>query len=298
MRLKTARAAAVLALILAACSGPVAARPPAAKAPPQRLLALAPSAFEQLCALGLQGRVVGVTSFCDWPPAAAEKMPSVGSYVNPSLEAALALRPDLALAAFGTRRAALDRLRSEGVEVRLCDPRTVEEAVASLSEVARWCGEPRAGEGLAQRLRARLEAVRGAVAGAPRPRVFLQLGCGSLFSAASGSLQGDLVHEAGGFNVAAAVRGPYPRLSLEQVLALAPEVILVVTDDAAGFEGEKKNWLAQPVPAARARRIFALPVDPVQRPGPRLLSGLERVAALLHPERFISERFAAPGGGR
>jgi iron complex transport system substrate-binding protein len=233
--------------------------------------------------------VVGVSDFCDWPPEAA-RLPSVGSYVNPSLEAVVSLRPGLVVAAFGTRRSSLARLEALGIDVQRLDPRTVGETITSLADVARRCGAPEAGEPLAARLAMRLVRVRQAVAGARRPKVFLQLGPGELFTAGRGSLQDDLIREAGGVNVAGRVPGPYPRLSLEQVLALAPEVILIVTDDAAAFERERRGWLARPLPAARTGAVFALPMDPVQRPGPRLIDGLEMTAALLHPECFQPER--------
>ncbi|MFH0810758.1 MAG: helical backbone metal receptor [Pseudomonadota bacterium] len=244
-------------------------------------MALAPSVAEQVYALGLQGRLAGVTDYCNCPPEVS-RLPTVGSYVNPSLEACAALRPDVAIAAFGTRKASLRRLRVLGVEVRVSDPHTVEQAVASLANVARWCGAPGAERRLAAQLAARLAAVRRAVAGRHRPRVLLQLGCGSLYTAGAGSLQDDLIREAGGRNVAGCLAGPYLRLSLELLLALRPEVILIVVEDPEAFAAERRRWLALPLPAARGGAIYAVPLDPLQRPGPRLLDGLELTASLLH----------------
>jgi iron complex transport system substrate-binding protein len=284
--------ALLLALLLGACSGQTAAGPGPAGPPErivERIVALAPSAVEQLFALGLGDRLVGVSDFCDWPPEAAG-LPSVGSYVNPSLEAVAGLRPDLVLAAFGTRRSSLDRLRALGIEVRVCDPHSVAEALCSFGQIARWCGSPGAEAEVVAALASRLDAVRSAVAGRPRRRVFLQLGPGDLFSAGAGSLQDDLIREAGGLNVAGQIHHPYPRLGLEQVLALAPEAVFIVTDDGAAFDREKRRWLALPLPAARTGAIYRLPNDPVQRPGPRLLDGLALMATLLHPECFEGGR--------
>lgn len=274
-------AAVILALLLlGACGGP-----PQAPSEPRRVIALAPSIAEQMFALGLEGRLVAVSDYCDWPPEAA-RLPSVGSYANPSLEAVLALQPDLVVAAFGTRRSALARLAAVGVPVRLSDPRTVEQSIEALGEMAGWCGAPGAADELAAGLRERLARVRAAVRGAPKPRVYFQLYPGELASAGEGSLQGDLIREAGGLNVAAGVAWPYPRLSLEHVLAQAPEVVIVATDDCAAFEAEKRRWLAQPLPAARTGSVFRLPAGPLLQPGPRLVEGLELLAARLHPERF------------
>lgn len=277
--------AIALILLLGGCGRPEAVAPEPPAEPPRRVVALAPSAAEQLFALGLGERVVGVSDFCDWPPEVC-RLPSVGSYANPSLEAVVSLEPDLVLAAFGTRRSSLERLKGLGIEVRGLHPRTVQEAIASLGQVARWCGSPGVERELAASLTERLEAVRAAVRGAPRPRVFIQLYPGELYTTGARSLQGDLIHEAGGVNVAEGITLPYPRLSLEQVLALAPEVILIVTDDVAAFERERRRWLALPLPAAKSGAVHRLPIDLVQRPGPRMLSGLELVAARLHPERF------------
>ena len=300
---RLAASAVILTLALTSCARPAGQGGREGDGLPrpvmsQRIVALSPSSAELLFALGLGPRVVGVSDFCDWPPE-ARRLPSVGSFINPSLEAVAALRPDLCVvAASGVKRSSLERLRELGIDVRTCEAKTVVGMIDGVARLAGWCGVPEAGERLSGELVARLEGVRAAVAGLRRPRVFLQLSCGSLYTAGGGSLQGDLIAEAGGVNVAAAIPGPYPRLSLEQVLTLAPDVILVACDDAAAFNRERRRWLALPIPAAHTGAVYRLRVDTIQRPGPRLLEGLELVAATLHPGclRAVQPSALAAGG--
>src|SRR6185369_5318687 len=112
----------LLALVLALAPGcspaPGPAREPAAL-PPSRIVSLAPALTEILFAVGAGDRVVGVTAFCDYPPE-ARQLPKVGGYTTPSVEAILALRPDLVLVspASGNRDPAL-ALRQAGLRVEV-----------------------------------------------------------------------------------------------------------------------------------------------------------------------------------
>lgn len=262
---------------------------------PERIISLAPHVTETLFALGLGGRVVGVTSFCDQPPAARD-LPKVGGFKGKSLEAIIALRPDLVI---GTRDGneeqlfqALDRLRVRTLAVQ---PSTVESAIASIREIGRAAGADEAGERLAASLEAGLLRVREKTAGGHRPRVVFVYGRDPLVLAGPGTFADDLIRLAGGENIAGDARVPYPRFSLEAVVARAPEVII---EGAMGSEvdgGSRLFWSRLPsLPAVKSGRIELIDEDLIARPGPRIILGLEAVGRAIHPELFAEELEARP----
>ena len=275
---------------LALALAPARPAPAAAGLSPRRIVSLAPHVTETLFALGLGGRVVGVTTFCDQPPA-ARALPKVGGFKGKSLEAIVALQPDLVI---GTRDGneeqiflALERLHIPTLAVQ---PSTVESAIASMREIARAAGAADAGETLAAKLEVGLARVRARTGGGYRPRVLFVYGRDPLVLAGPGTFADDLIRLAGGVNVAADSRVPYPRFSLEAVVARAPEVIIEGTMGGEGSEGAKKYWSRFPsLPAVKNGRIALLDEDLIARPGPRIIVGLEQVAAAIHPEAPAGE---------
>ncbi|MEJ2039689.1 MAG: ABC transporter substrate-binding protein, partial [Desulfosarcinaceae bacterium] len=114
-----------------------------------------------------------------------------------------------------------------------------------------------------------------------------QIGVSPIVSVGSGTFIDELITLAGGVNVAAG-RDPYPRFSREQVIALAPDVIVISSmAREAIFEQVKNEWLAWPaIPAAANKAVFIAPTNIFDRPTPRLVDGLELMAQYIHPEIF------------
>ncbi len=255
---------------------------------PRRVVALAPSLTEIVYALGRQDRLVGVSRFSDYPEAARD-LPKVGSYVHLDLERIVALQPDLCLAIRdGNPKAVVDRLEAMGIAVYAADPRdlgSVMEAIAALGELL---GAPDAAARRVAEMRRRIGAVEARASGAGhRPRVFFQIGLSPIVSAGSPTFIHELIQRAGGTNAAAGPT-PYPRFSVEQVIALAPEVIIITSMDREGlFETVRAQWRRWPqMPAAAHDRIHIVDSNCLDRPSPRLVDGLEQLARLIHPDLF------------
>ncbi len=245
---------------------------------------MTPALTEILFALGLGDRLVGVTTYCDWPPE-ARRIPKVGGYVNPSVEGILALRPDLVLVtpAAGNRDGAL-AVRRAGVRLEVVEADSVAGTYAAIERVAALCGVPDRGRDLAASLRARVEAALSRVRGLPRVRTLFCLELDPLVAAGPGTLPAEILDLAGGENVA--VEGRYPRLGIETVLAAAPEVILAARMDAqapASSEAAARYWRRWPsIPAVRDGRVFTIDATVALRPGPRVAEAVELVAGILH----------------
>lgn len=256
---------------------------------PQRIVALAPSVTEIVFALGAGERLIGVTQHSTFP-AAADRLPKVGSYVRLDIERIVGLRPDLCIAVKdGNPKAAVDRLQALGVAVYALDPRSVETVIGAILDLGVvLAAEPRA-ETLAAQMRARIEQVTRRATGADRrPRVFFQIGTAPIVSVGTLTFAHELIELAGGANVAAGAAA-YPRFSREQVLGLAPEVIVISSmDRAAGaVEESRREWARWPgIPAVRDGRIHIVDSDLFDRPSPRLVDGLEELARFIHPALF------------
>ena len=255
---------------------------------PQRVVSLAPSITEIVFALGREDRLKGVTTYSNFPPAAA-RLPKVGSYVRLDLERIVALRPDLCIAVKdGNPKAAVDRLQALGVAVFALDPRSVPTVIEAVLAMGAVLGAEERAEALVRDMRSRIERVKARLAGADRrPRVFFQIGDAPIVSVGTHTFAHELIGLAGGTNVSA---GPaaYPRYSREQAIGLSPEVIVISSMDRTGsIERTRREWDRWPgVPAVRDGRIHLVDSDLFDRPSPRLVEGLEQLAGFIHPELF------------
>lgn len=253
---------------------------------PRRVVALAPSITEIIYALGREDRLVGVTRFSDFPPAAKD-LPRVGSYVHLDLERIVALAPDLCIAVKdGNPKAVIQRLEALQIPVYAVNPVDLGAIGDTILEVGGLLNARPAAESLAAEMNARITAVKDRVAATThRPRVFFQIGISPIVSVGSGTFIHELITMAGGTNVAAGAV-PYPRFSREETIALAPEIVIITSMDRnESFLKAQAEWQQWPeIPAARDRRIHLVDSDLFDRASPRLVDGLELLAGLLQPK--------------
>jgi iron complex transport system substrate-binding protein len=296
-----------------------------------RLVSLLPSATEIVYALGLGDDLVGVTFECDEPPSArAEKVVVVGgrdtsgmnpgeidSFVRGQLAAgedlytlharALAqLRPDIILTQdlyrvcalpSGQIEAALDYLGCRTDVVSL-DPHSLGDVLDTILAVGRLTGVPDRAERLVAGLRLRLDRVAAAVARRPRPRVAVVEWVDPPFTA--GHWIPDLVTAAGGQPVAASPGEPSVASTWAAVAAAEPDVVIVAP---CGYHlagaTEQARTVAHALPGVP---MWAIDADGIiVRPGPRLVDGVEAIAAILHPAAVPGPRpnkVALVRGGR
>ncbi|MBW1991189.1 MAG: cobalamin-binding protein [Deltaproteobacteria bacterium] len=254
---------------------------------PQRLVSLAPSITEILYFLELGRRVVGVTSYCNYPPEVKNK-PRIGTYWDFNLEAILALKPDLALgmAHQGEGQDAYQLLQKWGIPLYLAEADTLPDLFREIEAIARLTGTEKVARRKLPALKARVRRIEEAVRGLPRPRVFLQVDQDPLITVGRLSIHNDLIQRAGGINIAGHINQRYPVFSLEEVLRARPEIILFT-----GMVGDRvlplrlafwRPWTM--LPAVKNHRLHWVNPDLIDRPGPRLVEGLEILARLFHPD--------------
>ena len=255
---------------------------------PQRIVALAPSITEIIYALEAETKLAGATQFSDYPEP-ARYLPKVGSYVHLDLERIVALDPDLCIAVKdGNPKHVVSKLEALGIAVFAVNPIDLESVMETITAIGGLIGEKKAASRVVEDMDRRIAAVRQALAGIDtRPRVFFQIGIDPIVSAGSETFIDELIARAGGENLAAGGI-PYPRFSREQVLDMRPEVI-VITSMARGaiFEEVKAYWSQWPgMPAVQNGRIYLQESNIYDRPTPRMVTGLESLSRILHPDRF------------
>ncbi len=256
------------------------------KGTPMRIVTLAPNLTEILYFLGLGDRVVGVTRFSDYPPAAVNK-PKVGSYAHLNIEKILTLKPDLAIGTVdGNEAGAVGMLEQAGIPVYVVNPRNVREAIATIATLGRLCGAGKGAEAAIDGLRNRMQQVVAKTSFLRRPLVFLQINVKPIMSVNRNTIHNDVIRLAGGINLSEDEPVTYPRISLEEIIQRRPEVIIISSMERGGrFEEAKKAWMKwRSIPAVKAGRVHLVPSDLLDRPSPRLIRGLEIMARLIHPE--------------
>lgn len=259
----------------------------AASAPyPQRIVSLAPSVTETLFALGFGDRLVGVTTYCDYP-AEAKKLPKIGGFMSPSLEVIVAKRPDLVIGvSSATHPVTVREMERLGLKITLISLASVSDILSSIKNIARSLGNPDAGEQLVRKINRQVDEVKKRIAAAPRRPTLLAVGLRPLVAVGGKNFIDELITLAGGENIAGSATQPWLSLPDEYVVAKAPQVII-----EAGMGSERsepaKHWAdLKSIPAVKERRVYAYPSDKILRPGPRIGEGLEEIARLVHPECF------------
>ena len=261
-----------------------------------RVISLAPSVTESVFAVGAGDRLVGDTTYCNYPEE-AKTIQKVGDTLNPNMETIVALKPDVVFVSgasqLETFTSTLDR---NGIAVYVMDPQSLDDVLTSLSRLADILGTQDAGKTLTDSFSARRvetgDKIGANLAEEPNREtqeksvgiktVFVQISREPLFTIGKTSFLNQLIYEAGGKSVTADVDTAFPKLSKETALALNPDVI-ILSDSP---DNQEPNEVFSNSPAVKDKRIYKINADIISRPGPRLIDALEQIAKDLHPEKF------------
>jgi iron complex transport system substrate-binding protein len=263
--------------------------------PPQRIVSLAPNITEILFALGLGGRIVGVTRYCDYPAQALQKE-KIGGMVDPNLERIQALRPDLIIGFRGNPLGILGKLRNLRFPVFVLDlGSSLDGLFQTIEKVGRVTRADGPAAAVVANLREKHQAVRQALGNSSkRPKVFLSVYGQGLWTCGAGSYLNDLLIQAGGLNIAGKTGRRWLQLNREQLINENPDVIIIMAKDKERFSQAGESFRADPrlkdVRAVKDNNIHLLDENVAGRFGPRLIDALEAVARILHPEVFEARK--------
>lgn len=259
---------------------------------PQRIVSLAPSVTEMLFALGLDDRIVGTTDYCDYPEAAKSKT-RVSGYSTPDLEKIVAVQPDLILAESIHENTVLPALEKLGLPVFVTSATSIDVILHNITALGQVTGKSKAAQTLVGDMTKRIDAVTSkttALAPKDRPGVLYVVWFNPIWTMGSKTFTDDLISKAGGINVFSADFEKARVVSLEAVVTKNPQVILVsamATTADLVYNNIKKETRLASVDAIKNDRIYKISdSNLIERPGPRIVQGLEEVVKLVHPEIF------------
>jgi iron complex transport system substrate-binding protein len=225
---------------------------------------------------------VGVTDWCDYPPEALNKT-KVGGYANPDIEKIVALNPDLILVAYGTPMDVINNLVGLGLTVFGIKTTDLDDLLNDIRRVGEITDKEVEAQTLTSEMANKIQTVTNQTQELEqRSRVFYIVWHDPLWTAGSGTFIDELIEKAGGVNIFGNVTG-YPMVSIEDVLARNPEIIIA---SEWSYDWAMNATELASTNASQTGRIYTLDDNLVQRPGPRLVEGLEWFAHFIHPEIF------------
>jgi iron complex transport system substrate-binding protein len=259
---------------------------------PQRIVSLVPAVTEMLFAMGAGPRVVGVSSYDAFPPE-VRRIPKVGALVDPDFERILSLRPDLVVL-YGSQGELAGRLQRAGIANLPYRHAGLADITTTIRDVGSRVGHRQEAERLARGIEDEIAAIRRAIGDRRRPTTLLvfEREPGSLrgiFASAGVGFMHDMLLVAGGADALHDVARESLQMSVETLIARAPEVIVEVrasgTWPPERLARERAVWATlSSIPAVRTGRIHILADDRLAIPGPRVASAIRLLAETLHPD--------------
>jgi iron complex transport system substrate-binding protein len=278
-----------LALLLIICTLSLQAQ-----TKPQRIVSTAPSITETLFALGVGDKVVGVSQFCNYPPE-VQKLPRVGSYVKPDVEAIARLAPDLVILQ-QSQSAQSERLNALHIAFIVVPHSTLDDIYTEIQLIGKAAGVPERSMNLIAQMRNSLRAIQSKAKAMPSPRVVVivdrqQGTLDNLIAVGPNNYVNQILEIAGGTNVLAKAGLPqYPRISLETVLRENPDVIIDLSGTQAAEAARRASRAAtlslwgqyRDLRAVRSGHVYAGTSDSLVVPGPRTPLATERLFDFVH----------------
>ena len=247
---------------------------------PHRIISLAPSITEDLFALGLGGKVVGDTTYDNYPPAAVN-ITKVGGFSSPSIEKIVSLNPDIVFASSLENNTLLSTLSGYGIPTVVLNPTSLTGILNDLSLIGKVSGSAGNSSALVANLTQKMTA--NSISVASHPRVLYLVWYDPIMSAGADTFEGDIIAHAGGINVAqlANVSG-YGTMSKESIVALNPSVIIANSAmNSTAVQQVKSDPALATVDAVKNGKIYILDSDIISRPGPRAFDALEQIAGII-----------------
>lgn len=244
----------------------------------ERAISLAPNLTEDIFAVGAGDKLIGVTTYCNFPLEAVE-IQKVGDTLQPNIEKILALKPNVIFISTASQLEAFTKqLEANNITVFVTNPTDLDGIYRNLTQLGEIFGTQTKAAEIIASLKKRVADVEAKNANKPLVKTFVQISREPLYTIGKTSFITDLIKRAGGISVTADLPEAYPKLSKETALASAPEAIVL----SEGEGNEKPSDVFKDSPAVKNKRIIAIKGDLLSRPSPRIVDGLELLAKGLH----------------
>ena len=249
---------------------------------PHRVVCLVPSVVDIVYALGAGEDVVAISDFTKYPKEALQK-PSIGLPLNPSIEAIIALHPDLVLGSgdMNTLESA-GHLQRLSIPVFMVDPHGIEGIYGSILSLGGALNRETDAHTLVARLRTRVDAVKARVAGQPKVRVFMAIWYDPVMTIGKRAFISELIEAAGGRSVTDDIAQEWPEVSLETIVSRQPDALLLMRGSNITPEELKARPGWEHLSAVQLGRVFYTD-GRIQYPSPIAFDVLEDLAKQFHP---------------
>ncbi len=260
---------------------------------PNRIVCICPSCTEIAYSLGLGDKVVGVDKYSDYPPEVVKKQ-FIGNCWKPDPEEVASLKPDLVImySFMGKGDPSVKQLEDAGLTVIALHPGNLSDVLKDIILVGEATGKVEEAKALVSSLQNRLNEIESLVSQAEdRPKVYIESYYPPPWTFGPGSWVDQLIKLAGGENAFGDAKSPWVKTTDEEVIARQPEIIvsLMGMSHYATLEDFEKRTGWSSIPAVKDKKVYVMDANLLERPGPRLIDGLESLAKLIHPELFKNE---------
>ncbi len=249
---------------------------------PHRIICLAPNITDSVFAIGAGDDVIARTDYVLYP-AAAKKKPSVGSIMEPSLEMILSMHPDLVLGLpHANPQPALDQIQRLGIPVYMVEPHGLQGILKSIKDLGEVLNREPQATAVIRGLQERIAAVRARVAGKPVISVYMPISYEPNMTIGKGSFITEIIAAAGGRSITDDIDQEWPMISMETVVARAPEALVLFhdADFTVDVLSTRPGWSV--LPAVRNRRVYFVDKR-IDFPSPIAIEALEDLAREFHP---------------
>ena len=262
------------------------------KEQPKRIISLSPSNTEMLFAVGAGDTIVGVTTF-DTHPREVERIEKVGGYVNVDNEKIVDLEPDVVFAYYANGKETVDTLKKLGLTVIVLNPLTLDEIMGNIELIGKVTGNEQEAAAVIADMKANIGQIHSRTMDIPegdRPGVLYLVSFEPIYVAGRGSFPDSLINISGGRNVVEA--GAWPLLTLEDVVELNPQII--ICSGMGGYGDSIKKQIMDDramaaTDAVRDGKVYVISdSNIIERPGPRIVQGLEEMYGFITPEAAVS----------
>ena len=249
-----------------------------------RIVSLAPSNTELLYSLGAQDQVVGVSSYCTYPPETKSK-PKVGSFVSINWERLATLKPDIVLLVQGQESLSF-QLKKHRIQSAVLNNKSLDDVAKNLLSLGKVCGKEEKAQKLATSFQSSIRSLKETLKNEPKRKVFFCVWPKPIVTVGGDSFLNDVITTCGGSNIAANIKSGYPKYSPEKLIASRPELLVMP------YESKNTNFKTTPpwslMTAVKENRVYHLPDrehDYLSRPTLQIFEGLYEFARRLHPNK-------------
>jgi len=246
-----------------------------------RAISLAPSITESIFAAGAGDRLVGVTTYCNYP-AETSAIEKVGDTQTPNIERIIALKPDIVFVSTASQLEAFTQtLAEQNIAVFVSNAVSLDGAIAGIRKFGEIFETNAKANATAGDIERRANALNDRLKDQMKVRVFVQISKEPLFTIGKTSFLTETVEHAGAVSVTKDIESAYPKLSKETALALNPDAIIISDSE----DNREANDVFKNSPAVKNGRVYKIDTDIISRPGPRLVDAIEQIAGFLHGEK-------------